>query len=229
MMLEKVQSIFDLANTKPVSRLSSRKEEAYSRILEIVLHGEMEQNTCLNEQKLAERFGMSRAPVREALQMLCTERILENIPRMGYRVVPISVKETIDAINVRLLLEIESSRLACRNRSNAALARLDELIAQEKRIETDEESIHSWITQGDVVHQSIAELSGNIVLVRMIVSLIDLMRRASIQLILEGKDKPLSIHYHMRILRAVRVGNEKEAEELLRKDIIIIKDLITQG
>ena len=125
MMLEKVQSILDLANTKPVSRLSSRKEEAYRRILEIVLHGEMEQNTCLNEQKLAERFGMSRAPVREALQMLCTERILENIPRMGYRVVPISVKETIDAINVRLLLEIESSRLACRNRSNAALARLD--------------------------------------------------------------------------------------------------------
>jgi len=228
-MVSRVQSVFDvvalpLSGTKHLSR----KEEAYSKILEIVLHGKIDQNGILNEQKLAEAFGMSRAPVREALQMLCSERILENVPRMGYRIVPISVKETIDAINVRLLLEIESARLACRNRNQEGLEKLDRLIAQEKQIEADEENIHSWITQGDLVHQTIAELSGNVILVQMIVSLIDLMRRASIQLILGGKEKPAGIHYHMGILKAVRAGDEKQAEELLKKDILIIKDLLTQ-
>ncbi|GAB6276610.1 MAG: hypothetical protein SAMD01599839_11500 [Rectinema sp.] len=228
-MATKVKSIFDYTNPRtPVTKASTRKEEAYRKILEIVLKGDMEENGCLNEQKLAESFGMSRAPVREALQMLCSERILENVPRLGYRVVPISVKETLDAINVRLLLEIESARMACHNRSKAAMEKLDSLIAQEAQIEADEDNIHSWIMQGDLVHRTIAELSGNIVLVRTIVSLIDLLRRASIQLILGGKEKPLGIHYHMKILRAVRLGDEKKAEELLRKDLLILKNLITQ-
>ena len=228
-MTLRVQSIFDLANgSASVGKALSRKEEAYRKILEIVLRGEMESDKFLNEQKLAERFGMSRAPVREALQMLCSERILENIPRLGYRVVPISIKETLDAINVRLLLELESIRLACRNRSPLALAKLDALIAQEKKIQADEDSIHSWILQGDLVHRTIAEISGNIVLLQMIVSIIDLLRRASIQMILGGKEKPAGIHYHMKILEAVRRGDEKEAEELLRKDLLILKELITQ-
>jgi DNA-binding GntR family transcriptional regulator len=225
----KVRSIFDLANSGVKSGEDlTRKEEAYRQILEIVLKGSFEDTACLNEQKLAESFGMSRAPVREALQTLCSERILMNVPRLGYRVVPISVRETLDALDVRLLLEIESARLACRNRSESALATLDALIAQEQKISADEDDIHSWIMQGDLVHTSIAELSRNMVLTRAIVSIIDLLRRASIQLILEGKEKPIGIHYHLRILEAVRRGDEKEAEELLRKDILILRDIITQ-
>lgn len=224
-----VRSIFDLATSEiPSGEGITRKEEAYRRILEIVLKGDFEDGQCLNEQRLAESFGMSRAPVREALQTLCSERILQNVPRLGYRVVPISVRETLEAIDVRLLLEIESARLASRNRSEAALARLDSIIAQEKKISEDEDDIHSWIMQGDLVHRSIAELSRNTVLTQTIVSLIDLLRRASIQLILEGKEKPTGIHYHLKILEAVRRGDEKEAEELLRKDLYILKDLITR-
>jgi len=223
----KVQSIFDLASSvAQAGEGITRKEEAYRRILEIVLKGDFEGSACLNEQKLAETFGMSRAPVREALQTLCSERILTNVPRLGYRVVPISVRETLEAIDVRLLLEIESARRACRNRSETALAKLDAIIAQEQKISDDEDDIHSWIMQGDLVHRSIAEMSRNTVLTQTIVSLIDLLRRASIQLLLEGKEKPAGIHYHLRILEAVRRGDEKEAEDLLRKDILILKDLI---
>jgi DNA-binding GntR family transcriptional regulator len=141
-------------------------------------------------------------------------------------VVPISIRETLDAIHVRLLLEQESVRLACRNRSPEAIAKLDALIRQQKKIEEDETSIHSWILQGDLVHRTIAELSGNMILVRTIVSLIDLLRRASIQLLLGGVDKPLEIHYHMRLLEAVRRGDEREALDLVTKDCQILQDLI---
>jgi len=220
-------SIFDYTTSASALHAPrSRKEEAYRRILEIVLSGSLGNNEFLNEQPLAEQFGMSRAPVREALQMLCSERILENVPRMGYRVVPISIRETLDAIHVRLLLEQESVRLACHNRSPEAIAKLDALIRQQKKIEEDETSIHSWILQGDLVHRTIAELSGNMILVRTIVSLIDLLRRASIQLLLGGVDKPLEIHYHMRLLEAVRRGDEREALDLVTKDCQILQDLI---
>lgn len=225
-----IRSIFDLADSgAQMDSGITRKEEAYRRILEIVLKGDHEESAFLNEQKLAESFGMSRAPVREALQTLCSERILANIPRLGYKIVPISFRETLDALEVRLLLECESARLACLNLNDSGRAKLDALISQEQRIKKDEENIHSWIMQGDFVHTTIAELSGNMVLARTISSLIDLLRRASIQLILEGKEKPIGIHYHLRILEAIRKGDEKQAQDLLRKDIFILRDLIVRG
>ena len=204
----------------------TRKEEAYRRILEIVLKGQVADNDYLTEQRLAEAFGMSRAPVREALQSLCAERIMVNLPRMGYRVAPISLRETLDAIDVRLLLECESVRRACRNRNPRTLALLDQLISRELEIREDEADIHSWIVNGDILHASIAEMSDNIVLVRSITSLLDLLRRASIQLILEGREKPEGIHYHLAILEAIRRGDEAEAEGIMRKDIMILSEII---
>jgi hypothetical protein len=50
-------------------------------------------------------------------------------------------------------------RLACRNRNARRLAKLDALIRQEKKIEEDESSIHSWILQGDLVHRN--TIAGN--------------------------------------------------------------------
>jgi DNA-binding GntR family transcriptional regulator len=206
----------------------TRKEEAYRRVLEIVLKGAMGDDEYLNEQKLAEEFGMSRAPVREALQTLCSEHIMANIPRLGYKVVPISLHEVLDALDVRMLLEIESVRLACHNKSPEATKLLDTLISHEREIHEDEADIHSWIMNGDLVHRSIAEISQNMVLMRTIISIVDLLRRASIQLILEGKKKPEGIHYHLAILEAVREGDEAKAAELMRKDIMILKDIILQ-
>jgi DNA-binding GntR family transcriptional regulator len=118
--------------------------------------------------------------------------------------------------------------LACANRSETALDLLDSMISHEKEIQEDEADIHSWIMNGDKVHRFIAELSGNVMLVRTIISIIDLLRRASIQLILEGKKRPAGVHYHLAILEAIRKGAEREARELMGQDIMILKDLITR-
>lgn len=208
------------------SQASTRKAEAYRRILEIVLSGDLAGGGYLNEQKLAESFGMSRAPVREALLTLCSQQILKNIPRLGYEIVPISRREVLDAVKVRLLLELESVRLACGNRNEAARQALRELLSREREIQEDEEDFLSWIMKGDMVHKSIAELSGNVVLKRSIVTLIDLLRRASIQLILEGKSRPPDIHYHCGIIEAVLAGDEARAMDLMRKDVLILEDII---
>ena len=93
----------------------------------------------------------------------------------------------------------------------------------------DPENLYmAWIVKGDMVHQTIAEVSGNVMLKRTIVSMIDLLRRASIQLILEGKRKPSGIHFHRAILEAILAGNEDEAVSLMRQDLMIIKDLIVK-
>ena len=76
--------------------------------------GRISPEEFLTEARLAEQFQASRAPVREALVALCNKGILQNIPRVGYRLVTIGLKEVRDALAVRLLLESEAARLALR-------------------------------------------------------------------------------------------------------------------
>lgn len=206
---------------------ATRREEAYRHILDLVLSARVADADFLTEQRLAETLGMSRAPVREALQILCAERILDAVPRVGYRVPPLSLRETLDALEVRLLLETESVRLACRNRDPEALARIDAMIAAEKAVPAERADVHAWIRAGDDVHLGIAAISGNTVLVSEIASMLDLLRRANLQMLLASRQALHGLHHHKRILEAVRAGDEVAAVDTMRKDVLILRDLIT--
>ncbi|MFA6507455.1 MAG: GntR family transcriptional regulator [Treponemataceae bacterium] len=202
----------------------TRKEEAYNLILEIILKGGVKDSDYLSEKRLAEAFGMSRAPIREALHALCTERIMESVPRSGYRVAPISLREIMDCIDVRFLLEKESVRRSCLNRTPEALAKLDDIIDRYDRANKTEEKLHLWISRADSVHLFLAEMSGNIILVRSIAPIIDLTRRASIQLIHDGRLKPKDQTLHLSILKAVREGDIEKAQSLMHEDILVLKN-----
>lgn len=56
-------------------------------------------NDILTESRLIEQYNVSKSPVREALIELCKDGILKNIPRMGYQVMPVTLKEVIDILS----------------------------------------------------------------------------------------------------------------------------------
>lgn len=210
------------------SQNQTRKEEAYRLILDMILRGEVKEYEYLAEQRLAEAFGMSRAPVREALHALCTERIMESVPRMGYRVAPISLREILDCIDVRLLLETESVRRACLNRTPASLELLDDIIVRYRQANDSDENLRLWISSADSIHLFLAEMSNNVILARSILPIIDLIRRASIQLIHDGRLKPKDEHLHVAVLEAVRAGESEKAQALMREDILVLKNILLQ-
>ncbi len=218
----------DIVPRARTSHSQTRKEEAYRLILDMILHGEVKEYEYLAEQRLAEAFGMSRAPVREALHTLCTERIMESVPRMGYRVAPISLREILDCIDVRLLLETECVRRACLNRSPASLELLDDIIVRYSHAVDSDENLRLWISSADSIHLFLAEMSNNVILARSILPIIDLIRRASIQLIHDGRLKPKDEHLHVAILRAVRDGDSEKAQALMREDILVLKNILLQ-
>lgn len=211
----------------------TRREQAYRRILTIVLGGGLGEHEFLSEQRLAEKLGMSRAPVREALQTLSTEGLLQTVPRVGYRVAPLSLAETLDALEVRLLLECEAASRVCRLRDAATLARLDGLIAAERANDrrpmpslAEPEELQAWFRAGDAVHLELAAMSGNTVLEREIARMLDLLRRPTLQVMLRAGGQPEGRHYHREILEAVRAGHEAQALAALRKDVRILRELI---
>ena len=83
-------------------------EKIHDEILELIIKNATEEEQVLNEKRLVELFGVSKAPIREALIKLCSEGVLKNIPRYGYVVVKMKEKDARDILKIRCILELEA-------------------------------------------------------------------------------------------------------------------------
>lgn len=92
------------------------KEQAYSQILGDILTGELVPGDLLNRRGVAQRLGMSSAPVHEAMIHLERDGFLEALPRLGTRVRTASREDVRGHLVVREALECQAARLACGER-----------------------------------------------------------------------------------------------------------------
>jgi DNA-binding GntR family transcriptional regulator len=209
----------------------SLKEQIYQQILQKIINNEFPLDEFLVEGRLAEMFGVSRAPVREALVELCSERILRNIPRAGYQIVQLSQKELRDALQLRLILETEAMKLACDRMNDQSVARLEVLKKELRELEhADVISLEDWMSSGSHMHLTVAELSGNQLLHQMVRETHDIIRRATVQIYLNQeyprKQQPL---LHEQIVDAMIGGEKERAIELLRRDINTLRELLQES
>lgn len=138
-----------------------------------IITWEIEPDDLLVEARLAEEFGVSRTPVREALAMLSREGFVEGIPRVGYRVTSISIQDVHQIFDLRILLEGESARLAAQHASETEVHVLR--VAHKEWIDAlQDTSVKAveYLRFHDSFHQGIAELSGNERLARFVAVLL---------------------------------------------------------
>lgn len=214
-----------------MANAGSLKKKIYQQIFQKIINNEFPLDEFLVEGKLAEMFGVSRAPVREALVELCNEKILRNIPRAGYQIVQLSQKELRDALQLRLILETEGMKMACGRLNDGSVARLKALKKELRELENGEViSLENWMTSGSHLHLTIAELSGNQLLYEKIRETHDIIRRATVQIYLNQdyprREQPL---LHERIVNAMIRGDKGKAVELLRKDIKTLREILQEA
>ena len=82
------------------ARKVSLKEQVYTKIFNDLVVERFPLDEFLTEKQFMELYGVSKAPVREALIELCNEGILRSIPRLGYQIIPVTQK---DIANCHLL------------------------------------------------------------------------------------------------------------------------------
>ncbi|MBN1687028.1 MAG: GntR family transcriptional regulator [Spirochaetales bacterium] len=208
----------------------SLKQKVYRQVFEKIIENKFPLDEFLSEGKLAKMFGVSRAPVREALVELCNEKILRNIPRAGYQIVQLSRKELRDALQLRLILETEAMKLACDRLNPESAGRLQAVKEELREIESREDAgLEEWITSGSHLHLTIGELSGNRLLCEKIRETLGLIRRAMVQIYLDQKyprrQQPL---LHEQILDAMIRGDKEEAVNLLRRDINTLWEILQE-
>jgi len=106
---------------------------ASHRLAHSIVTGELAQGQKLNEAELAERFGMGRGPLREALRHLEGMRLVKRIPNAGARVVVLDRKTLSDLYAVREALEGMACRIAATQLTDPVDRRRDRSIAQTAR------------------------------------------------------------------------------------------------
>lgn len=112
------------------SLVGTLAEQAYVRLLEEIIRGDLPPGALVREEDLAERFGFGRTPIREALQRLKYEGYLTILPRRGTLVSDVSITDLAAIYEIRVRLESWAARLAAERVTDPDRAQAQILIAE---------------------------------------------------------------------------------------------------
>jgi GntR family transcriptional regulator, rspAB operon transcriptional repressor len=105
-------------------------DDVYGRVRSAILDGELAPGAVMSQVALAEELGISRTPLREALRMLQTERLVEAEPNRRVRVAPMTPADLEELYVIRVTLEAEAVRLSVPRMTSEQLARLEGYMAE---------------------------------------------------------------------------------------------------
>ena len=145
--------------TKQATRQS---DTAYERLREMVIHGVLKPGALIEEAAQMERLGVGRTPLREALQRLAHEDLIEVVPRRGYFVTTISAAEMFQIFEARLAMEIQAVRLAAERATPEVLAAQNALLEEARAGMAADNRDPAWnLAIDERFHGLIATASGN--------------------------------------------------------------------
>jgi DNA-binding GntR family transcriptional regulator len=107
-----------------VLRRRTAEREIYEQLKRAILRSQLAPGAWLPQEELAEQFGVSRMPIRDALRMLSAEGLVELLPHRGARVAPLSAEELEELYAVRMGLECLAARLAAARMTPVVLERM---------------------------------------------------------------------------------------------------------
>jgi DNA-binding GntR family transcriptional regulator len=148
------------ADVSPLQRPVPLRESVYEALTQMIIAGRLQPGQHLVEVELARLLGVSRQPVREALQRLHNEGWVDLRPGYGAMVHVPAEDEVDQLLTVRTVLESEAARLAADNASAQAISELRELCSAGTRM-IKEGDIEGAVRANAEFHRLIAELSGN--------------------------------------------------------------------
>lgn len=177
-------------------------EEVYQKLKEDINTLVIKTNDFLNEQQLAEQYGVSKAPVRSALHRLCVEGILVSYPRKGYVIVLLNDSEFQQAQSLRAVNEGYAAELVC------AGAKQEELL-ELKTIAQTSDSVRDNMK----FHLTLAKLSGNVFLYETVDRLLCAVTRTLNTYVFGTKQYPLR-QSHTAIADALLERDAQKAKAL---------------
>ena len=212
---------FDLHNHRPL------RELVYEELKKKILKGIIKPGTRIMEVDLAEKLGVSRTPVREAMRKLEKEGLVIIEPRRGAYVSDISLPEMVDVLIVREDLEGLAAYLATSRISEDDLNVLENIIEGYRKA-IEEEDIDTIIRLDEKFHKKIVSCTRNNTLIK----LSSIVQESALRFrYLYYNDvsryRPMAVE-HQKIVNAIRSGDAAMAREVADKHVKVLKTLIIE-
>ncbi|AQW49316.1 GntR family transcriptional regulator [Streptomyces violaceusniger] len=189
------------------------RERVYEALLELITTRALRPGQHLVESELAGQLGVSRQPVREALQRLNTEGWVDLRPAQGAFVHEPTEEEADQLLTVRTLLEAEAARLAAAGIDAAGIAALEDLCAKGERAVLDDD-VDGAVAANAEFHAKVMELAGNAVLSELAAQ-VDRRVRWYYTPVARQRGKQSWIE-HRELIAAITAGDEHGATAAMR-------------
>ncbi|UFN51079.1 GntR family transcriptional regulator [Roseomonas sp. OT10] len=209
----------------PVEAPPSLTDRAVSQLRRDILACRLQPGETLSEAGTAQRLGLGKAPIRAALARLAEEGLIQAVPRRGWVVSLVTIRDIHEVFDLRLVLEPEAARRAAGRVDASALHRLDDVCACGYRPE-DEESTLAFLDANKAFHVAVAELSGNGRLARQVDRLLDESTRMLV-LGLRRRDRTGEMaHEHHALVAAMALGRAGEAARIMHEQVSASRDMV---
>ena len=194
------------------------RDVVFNTLRQAILKGELEPGERLMEIQLAERLGVSRTPIREAIRKLELEGLVHMVPRKGAEVASISEKSLREVLEVRRSLKELAIELACQKITAEQIKELEE--AEVQFADAVQKGDAMTIAESDEhYHDVIYQATDNSRLVQILNNLREQMYRYRLEYIKDADKRQILVVEHEHIIRAVKNHNIPEAKQAMREHI----------
>jgi DNA-binding GntR family transcriptional regulator len=200
-------------------------ESTYLAIRQAILSCSVRPGSMLTEAALMEQYKVGKSTCRLALARLTHEGLVRSVPRHGYTIVPVTLKDVEEVFALRLILEPEAARLAAGKVDAKALMRIDRAGRGNSASKNHGNRIGFFLDANREFHMVIAAASGNERLARSISALFDEMTRLVALGFNAGDDSVEIADDHRLLVDALEAGDGKLAARITRRHIEKFRDM----
>lgn len=205
------------------------REVIFNTIREAIIVGELKPGERLMEVQLAEKMGVSRTPVREAIRKLELEGLVEMLPRKGAHVADLSVKDIMDVLEVRSTLDGLASALSASRITDEELKELKHVQTQFANY-VEKENLQGQVKKDVEFHDIIYRSSRNDKLIQIINNLREQAQRFRVVYLKDFSSPKDIIKEHAEIVEAITSRDVAAAElaaqrHIKTQEVSIIKSI----
>jgi len=186
------------------------RDVVFNTLRQAILRGELKPGERLMEIQLANKLGVSRTPIREAIRKLELEGLVLMIPRRGAEVAEITEKSLRDVLEVRRALEELSVQLACKRISQEQIAKLKEA-AKEFEVVLKNGDVTAYAEADVKFHDIIYDASDNQRLIQLLYNLREQMYRYRVEYLKRPEVHEQILEEHKFIIEMIEKGDIQRA------------------
>ena len=195
------------------------RDVVFNTLRQAIIKGDLKPGERLLEIQLADKLGVSRTPVREAIRKLELEGLVTMVPRRGTTVLGITKKHLKDVLEIRSALEELALELACRR---ITTEQYEELVRLEALLEEKQDSDNAFELSDidEKFHEQIYQATNNPRLIQLLANLREQMYRFRLEY-MKAKDKrPRLIQEHQQIIKALKNKDSKAGRKAIYDHIV---------